>query len=136
MKAITNLCLSTEKLLNYAGYIPLVSEVTGAARIFLFGPAQSMIASVGIVIHVPLAAGGKALGRPVFYAKMLNRVVFFVNLLLHGGLNVMRGLVEVVPVIGNIACFAKDYAYGGVSVLPRVIPHLPSVATSLVAVAA
>lgn len=80
--------LAYHSILNKLGYIPLVSTVTGLGRAHL-----GMIHSI---VHLAIA---------IFNPK--NRVHHFEEAKL-GGINLGRGLVEVVPVFGNITTSVVD----------------------------
>lgn len=74
--------------LNICGYIPGVSTLTGAGR--------SLLGTVHTIVHLASA---------MFDSK--NRSDHLAEAAL-GGKNMLRGLVETVPVIGNIATFTHD----------------------------
>ena len=94
-----------EYTMNGLGYIPVISTLSGPARM-VFGKIEAI---TGLAIAV--------------FASTERRSNWGLELALHGAANILRGTVETIPVIGNIACVVKDLAgtrfeYSGI-VQPR-----------------
>ncbi len=79
---------STNCTLNNLGYIPGVSTITGCGR--------ALLGIVHSIVHLATA---------IFDSK--NRAKHLEEAKL-GGKNIARGLVEMIPVIGNITMFVVD----------------------------
>lgn len=74
-------------------YIPLVSNISGVARV-IFGTAETIVGFVAFPVQ---------LGRRVFGYKES----FILN---HGVANIVRGVVAQGPVISNIALYLYDHS--------------------------
>jgi hypothetical protein len=119
MQSITNFCLRTERTLNVLGKIPIVSCATGAYRIFFLGSFQLCGGGISFCCGtVGLAA--QLTGYATFSAKLYTYALFWADLFAHGILNVIRGVVEVCPVIGNIAVVVYDWVREGAGVISYV----------------
>lgn len=73
---------------NKLGYIPVVSTVTGLAR--------ALLGVIHSIVHLVSA---------IFDAKNRDHHLQEAKL---GGYNIGRGVIEMIPIIGNIVCFVKD----------------------------
>jgi len=81
-----------ERALNICGWIPVVSLLTGNLRV----TAGAVEAAAGAAISVAAAAG-----------RDRELCGHGLNLLFHGGMNIVRGNVEMCP-IGHFLCFCYD----------------------------
>lgn len=79
--------------LNTLGYIPLVSNVSGAVRL-IYGKVQIIGAIAGAIFAIISASN-----------PILSLASYFI---ISGCLHIVRGCVEQVPVVGNLACFIYD----------------------------
>lgn len=78
---------STNCKLNQLGYIPVVSIITGLGRLLL--------AIIHTIVHLVCAIFSKNREHHLQEASL-------------GAKNIVRGLVEVIPIIGNITMFVVD----------------------------
>ncbi|MCH9631504.1 MAG: hypothetical protein S4CHLAM37_15270 [Chlamydiia bacterium] len=93
--------VSMEKVFNIMGYIPVCSSASGPVR-SLFGTIQTIVALVKIPFTLlfdlfrenPKGYGNRTL-RNCHYAA-------------HGLGNIVRGFVEIVPLLGNITTIFYD----------------------------
>lgn len=84
---------STEKNLNPYGYVPFLSNFSGAFRSVL-GAVQFIAYTIFALLS--LLKGCSALAERNFYAMC------------SGATNALRGFVESTPFIGNFACLVYD----------------------------
>lgn len=94
---------SFEKDLNFVGYIPFASMLSGALRI-IYGKIE-VIGSV--------ALGALSAIKSLFYngeqkEQEWNRAVHFFNYALHGIANIFRGTLETVPFLSLVTCLPYD----------------------------
>lgn len=80
---------------NILGYIPVVSSISGPFRQY-FGIAK-IVASIALAIFAAIGAATTAPGIVSYF-------------LFAGCLDIIRGGVEKVPVLGNLACIVYDIA--------------------------
>ncbi len=80
-------CCSIDTALNYPGYVPALSSITGLFRMVL-----------GVVEMVVGAIFSTLCCQSYEVARIMN-----------GCLNVIRGAVETVPILGNVALLAYDF---------------------------
>lgn len=96
---------SLEKILNVAGYIPFVSSISGTLRVAL-----------GKVEIIGAIAAGALLGIKGIFAPTAELRSTEINYAigvaatysLHGFANIGRGIVEVIPLFGNISTLVYD----------------------------
>jgi hypothetical protein len=79
--------------LNTFGYIPIISNLSGAVRL-LYGKVQIIGAIAGTIFAII------SVSNPVLSLASY----FFVS----GCMHIIRGCVEQIPIIGNWACFIYD----------------------------
>ena len=73
--------------LNTLGYIPLVSTITGCCR--------ALLGIIHAIVHLVVAIFSKDTAYHLGQAAL-------------GGRNIARGLIEMVPIIGNVALLGRD----------------------------
>ncbi len=97
-----------EQVLNVAGYLPLVSMISGSIRI-----AYGKIEVIGAVAAgALLALKGFANSDPEQRSKEVDYgVAVIVNYSIHGLINIGRAFVEAIPLI-NLSCLVYDLAGG------------------------
>jgi len=109
-----------EETLNTLGYIPIVSTASGSVRI-VYGSLETVAGNVSCVYKgCQYFITGNREHRNQAAAHYLYAV--------HGALNVQRGIVEFVPIIGNTVVFLYDkaarlranYTYEQIS--PKTLP--------------
>lgn len=122
MQAIANACLKVESVLNWADYIPIVSNFSGFARLGLVTaqgsglPVAAFFGVRGLVAEI--------VGKTTLAAKYYNRALFCIHVWGNGWLNGGRAVVVQFPVVGNIACAIWDYTRKGA----QLIPYMPKAA--------
>jgi hypothetical protein len=79
---------STNCTLNRLGYKPIVSTITGLGR--------ALLGLVHTIVHLVCAIFSKNKAHHIQEAKL-------------GAKNIARGLIEAIPIIGNITMFVVDY---------------------------
>lgn len=93
-----------EKVLNFAGYIPIVSTISGSIRI-AYGKAEvvgAVAAGALLAIKALCNTDADQRARDMDYA-----VAVGVNYSIHGLANIGRGFVEAIPII-NLSCLVYD----------------------------
>ena len=80
-------CFSLEGALNFTGYIPALSTVTGLIRM--------------LIGTVEMVAG-------VFFTFILCSQCGSLSTLVNGTKNIIRGTIETIPIIGNVMMIAYD----------------------------
>lgn len=89
-----------EECLNIVGYVPILSEISGAFRIAM-GKIEFIaglfLAAVGFVCEMLVGRGDRQ--------WMMEQGGEYV---LHGLVNILRGCVEMVFLLGNLACYIFD----------------------------
>lgn len=80
-------CYPIDRALNYPGYVPGLSSVTGVFRMVL-----GVIEMVVGAIFAALFCQSDEVGR-----------------IINGALNVFRGAVETVPILGNVILITYDF---------------------------
>lgn len=109
-----------EKALNVAGYIPIVSSVSGAVRV-LYGKIE-VVAAVGTAaISALKALFSDARGSKEWFG----RSVMALDYALHGVANIVRGYIEMVPFLGLALCLPYDHCLEERVTYPteRRVPH-------------
>lgn len=106
-EAVERVLYAIEQGLNVAGYIPVVSNISGPIRI-AFGLTE-MIG--GLAAGIFMTAKGLLTGKD--RQEKLNHVKYttdFIHLpsFCHGMTNIGRGIIEQVPVLGNLSTFLYD----------------------------
>jgi len=92
-----------EGVLNWLGYIPLVSLVSGSLRV-IYG---TMEVGLGLLLAVKLFAESKiSSDNEKLYLQEAQHQLQYVA---HGFANIVRGWVEICFIVGNILTFIYDY---------------------------
>lgn len=96
---------SFEKTLNVVGYIPAISVFSGAIRA-LSGVASIVVSAVkgSFLLIADLFSN-----QPFKYPYRSYKHLTYIG---HGLLNVIRGIIEGVPVAGNLLCLGYDFLIG------------------------
>ncbi len=105
--------------LNIAGYIPLVSTISGGIRIG-FGKLE-VIGAIAVAAFTAI----KALFNPDPIEKHLQldkAAKILVKYSLHGAANVLRGTLEVFPFVSLVTCLPYDLAGNRFSYVREDIP--------------
>lgn len=94
--------VSLENTFNILGYIPGVSHGSGAVR-FVIGVAQVIVT----IVKTPFLLIAELFSNhPMGFGYRLHRNSVYI---VHGGANIVRGLIEaVLPIIGNLAAISYD----------------------------
>jgi hypothetical protein len=111
-----------EGFFNIAGYIPVVSSVTGAARI-LYGKIEVVagIAAAAFLAIKALFSGDRSAN------EWFDKSLMALDYAIHGAANVIRGYIEIVPFFGLLLCLPYDrcfncrLAYPTEVISPRVV---------------
>ncbi|MBS0606124.1 MAG: hypothetical protein AB7H48_05785 [Parachlamydiales bacterium] len=93
-----------EKVLNFAGYIPIVSTFSGSIRI-AYGKAEvvgAIAAGALLAVKALCNTDAEKRARDFDYAAGVA-----VNYSIHGLANIGRGFVEAIPII-NLSCLVYD----------------------------
>jgi hypothetical protein len=104
-KELNHIQSVVETGLNYAGYIPLVSSLSGSLRI-----QYGKIEVIGAI-----ATGALLAGQAFFEqngeerSKKLNRAVeVLTTYATHGVANIFRGILEMIPFLSLVVCLPYD----------------------------
>lgn len=92
-----------EKQFNVLGYVPIVSTISGLSRIF-YG-------KLNIVFSTALLAYNFFQDLKSGSSDYRIKIHHFVCHIVHGQLNLIRGVFEMIPVIGNLGCIIYDSIY-------------------------
>ncbi|HEY4832108.1 MAG TPA: hypothetical protein VIH61_06060 [Waddliaceae bacterium] len=92
------------RTLNSPGYVPFVGTVTGLVRI------------VTAVAGVAFSALAAVLSLPFNFESAK---YFTVSIVVHF-LNIARGIIELVPVVGGLICFLIDMIWSAINVALNV----------------
>ena len=106
----------SEKTLNLLGYIPAFSSCTGAYRILdgVIGVVFSLAKAILLAIPDSIFRDSQLPSRSYKHLTYVG----------HNTCNILRGVVELVPVLGNIATFTYDGLIGRVSYdVEKTGPH-------------
>lgn len=106
-EAVERVLYTIEQGLNVAGYIPVVSNISGSIRI-AFGLTEII---GGLAAGIFMTAKGLLTGKD--RQEKLNHVKYTIEFIYlpsfcHGMTNYGRGLVEMVPLLGNLSTFLYD----------------------------
>jgi hypothetical protein len=88
-----------ERGLNFLGYFPGISTISGQVR-DLYGSAE-LIAGLALSIFSALFGSKNS-------ARQDNQIKHGLEWIAHGSVNVLRSIIEKIPVYGNIACLIYD----------------------------
>lgn len=99
-----------EKGLNEAGYTPMVSFLTGVLRIVLGK----------IEILASLYIGAIVLAETKDMDRAVEVILHYSS---HGLAKILRGAVEIFPIIGNLTCYGYDKIYRYAYQFEKI--HLP-----------
>ena len=91
---------SVEKVANLPGYVPFVSEITGCLRI-KSGILETIVSIAVFLFNRMQYAFTGDKNYLIDSDKAL-------QYLPHGLANIFRGIVECIPIIGNLACWIYD----------------------------
>lgn len=122
-KDLNNVQAIVETGLNYAGYVPLVSTLSGAMRIN-YGKIEVIgaVASAALIAIRAFANDSQA-----ERAEQLNLALSVITTYsLHGIANIFRGILEMVPLLSLATCLPYDllkhrYAYPREEAQPLVL---------------
>ena len=100
------------KFFNTAGWIPLVSIVSGTLREGM-GSLMCIAALVELVVRLIFMANGRLFGFLDKNDLQQQRELLWssVNLFFHGVSNCQRGGIETSGILGNILCFIYDKGF-------------------------
>ena len=101
MNISVNTLKSFEQKLNPLGYLPGISIVSGTVRA-LFGIAE-MISGLA-------KAAFQTMNPNRNLETQKTRIDFDIELCMHGLANIVRGVIESIPLFGNAACLCFDHA--------------------------
>ncbi len=92
-----------ESGLNVAGYVPLVSTISGALRVN-YGKLEIIgaVAAAGIIAVKALFAGTEQ------YNEFNHAVEILFTYASHGAANVVRGIIEIFPFVSLATCLPYD----------------------------
>lgn len=97
------LAFTENDVLAWGDYIPVVSTISGFAR-YLLGKVEVIVA-VSVAIFKFIASLFKSAGERKVLEKEAIETLHYAA---HGLANMFRGLVAMVPVLGNISCLVYD----------------------------
>jgi hypothetical protein len=114
-----------DKSLNFPGYLPLISNLTGCIRVYL-GTIESVVAFALLfftcfLIVYPLIRPSVALLPVLMIPKKITELFFY------GVTDIIRGTIEQFPLLGNIVCYIYDFSKE--TLIERYIPTVISKAT-------
>jgi hypothetical protein len=109
MSTVADFCETVDRGFNILGYIPLVSSITGPIRSGIWGTGQLFIGLIGLPISLLVALFSGGSWSHVFW--------FWAALIVNGVLNMIRGTIEAVPLLGNLIVFLYDRIRGGVEIM-------------------
>lgn len=112
---LANFCETVDHGFNVVGYIPIVSSITGPIRGGLWASAQMSVGLFGIPFALIVGLLAIIIGGFAAWAEMLR---FFFALIVNSILNMVRGVVEAVPILGNLICFFYDRMKGKRELFP------------------
>ena len=92
------------KIFNILGYIPIVSSISGAFRCLL-GKFEIL---GGLIFGTAKALVGILTSNERAKQAHFSEAGFLFSYILHGFLNILRGLVEMIPLLGLILCLPYD----------------------------
>ena len=93
---------TTENALNLVGYIPMISAISGAVR--LTGSKLQMLGGLlGTLYYLLKGSYAKSKKLHSFQNCRLS-----IEQILHGVLNLCRGMIEVVPFLSLVLCLPYD----------------------------
>ncbi len=118
MQEIAKFCRQVDRCFNIAGYIPIVSSLTGLIRIVVWAQLQLYLGLLAMTIAIILAMCGRIGGDKAFAKRCVEASQLSFRISANSTLNGLRGLVEVVPLLGNLLCWLYDLTMGGEQILP------------------
>jgi hypothetical protein len=122
MEELNNFFIGVEEALRWPGYIPLVSTITGFVRILAHKFIQGLVGFALVIAGMTIGVGAQIFGQKQAAQRWLKVASFGVYQCVHAGLNVWRGLVEMIPIVGNIAVYFYDKAMKRRQLIPYPKP--------------
>jgi len=122
MKTVVSFCLTFEKGFNILGYVPFIGTLSGLIRIALAGVIQLFIGLVCFLVGVVSAMLMTLFRQREMRVGCISLARFGSAMLVHTRLNILRGLIELIPFLGGLLLIVYDRTFKGQQLVDYYVP--------------